>query len=1706
MKLKFPPKADQPLAEKIIKLFIVAFYLFRHPKKFWNALSGKTKMRSAGIFFAFIIIAIGTIWLTSKKIEAAWWNDLWQYRKPITVTNSSGANLTDFQVKILDNKDLSADITAGKIQASLGDLRFTDINGNILPYWIEDNTAASVDAWIKVPTVHATGTTVYMYYGNPQATSLADGNKVFEFFDDFSGSSIDSSKWTTKGTVDVSLGEARIQGAAALLYSASQLGNQWVGGYRIKLKDDGAVQDWAGVRWFNHSSYGSSYASNWWFYGSQSRYWYNLTNDGYSSIGGFSYSLDYTYHNIKVVVNDKTHSLYDGASLMNTSDLTGQSCSSTCQFGFAFGRWLSNASYYYVDYAFTRKYASADPSAGTPATEEKATSPVAYWSFDEGYGNTSYDSTVNKNDGSITGATWKPESECVSGKCLGFDGNDYIQNPTATTLRMQNNSFTAEAWIKGTTFSAAGDSAVFGTDATGTNLGLHLVIRSKIPYMGFYGNDSWGNTTLNDNQWYHIVWRFDSTNGEQAIFINGKLDASSTGHANFQGTDNIKIGRWAGGYFNGFIDEPKIYPFARTAAQIKNDYTSGMAGMGKAKEGVGAAIGDKSDKWMTDGLVGWWKMDESSWGSVIDSSGNGNTGTVAGGATVAAGKFGNGGSFDGSDDYVGVGISAFPTGSNPRTMSLWFKMIKSGAQQALFNYGANNSGDRVDLFYDNSAGTLGIENVNRGVNFLWTYDSNWHHLVAVYPSGETQTDKWLLYLDGVQKSTSSNGTVTTLSTTASNAVIGKLNVAGGYEFGGILDDVRIYNRALQSSEVSQLYNWAPGPVMHLAMNEKVSGNSKTLYDDSGNTNNGTTYYGGNATGMDCRVSGKYGSGCQFDGTDDYVDAGTAPSLQITGAITVEAWVKPNTLSGYHRIIDKFPGSYHGWSFYQSSQSFGFQLYTTELTEYYPSGSPMTTAGNWYHVAATYDGSYMRTYANGVLVGTPQAKTGLIYNDGTTNIDIGRNFGGSQYFGGSIDDVRIYNYARTSKQIVEDMNAGHPIGGSPVGSEAGYWKLDEGYGGTANNKISGNGNGTIRNGGAWTNSGKLGKGLSLDGSNDYIEVASVTQYKYTGGDFSASIWLNPDSGESDGGLVLSKPWNGGGQYNWTLSYNSNQTLTLGLVGATSWSTATTTTVAKSAWSHVSFSIDGATKAVNIYINGVLAKSATYDISSWTPVSGDASIPLAIGTLYPYGEGWAGNTGFSFKGLIDEVKVYNSTLSADDIKLDMNQGSSLILGSTGTDASGNPSNAKDRSYCPPGDTTASCGPVAEWKLDEKTGAFAYNSAGVGYTGSITGATWTQGKIGSALNFDGIDDIIVVSSGEPDSAFTNEAWFKTSQVSRGIFSITDDAGSANDRHIYMDASGCVKSRVYSNETITSSTCGFNDNRWHHAAVSVGAGGHKLYVDGKLLASGAKTSSDFNWDTRIRIGYSIDASSGYFLGQIDQVQVYNYAKSASQIAWDYNDGKPVGWWRFDEGQGITVHDESGNGNTGTMTTMDPPNDWVAGKFNGALDFDGSNDYIDAGTINYSSYAGLTFSGWIKADSLAANSIASSWGQSGNSDFAWLLFGGWWEDNKVDFLVSSTGNSYTGVRSNTTLSNGIWYHVAATWDSTSMKIYINGKLDNSNTTSIPSSIFNNNFNTYIGCDSDSASRLRFFDGQIDDVRIFNYALTAQQVKDAMNNGAINFK
>ena len=125
----------------------------------------------------------------------------WNYRQPITIHNPNSNDLTDFQVKVILNSSVvGPNFNWANDEDSI---RFTDSNDNLLNYWIEsyNSTTDKAIIWVNVTSLPANAdSTIYLYYHNPSATSESNGDATFPFFDDFSGSSLDTTKWTEFGT------------------------------------------------------------------------------------------------------------------------------------------------------------------------------------------------------------------------------------------------------------------------------------------------------------------------------------------------------------------------------------------------------------------------------------------------------------------------------------------------------------------------------------------------------------------------------------------------------------------------------------------------------------------------------------------------------------------------------------------------------------------------------------------------------------------------------------------------------------------------------------------------------------------------------------------------------------------------------------------------------------------------------------------------------------------------------------------------------------------------------------------------------------------------------------------------------------------------------------------------------------------------------------------------------------------------------------------------------------------------------------------------------------------------------------------------------------------------------------------------------------------------------------------------------------------
>jgi len=225
-----------------------------------------------------------------------------------------------------------------------------------------------------------------------------------------------------------------------------------------------------------------------------------------------------------------------------------------------------------------------------------------------------------------------------------------------------------------------------------------------------------------------------------------------------------------------------------------------------------------------DGLIGYWRLDEGS-GAVAHDSAGGNDGTLhdfsfTGNSGWTSGKLGGGLAFDGTDDYVSTSLLG-PLGADPRTITFWARTTNP----TQWIVGAAYGGSADDPGSSFRAGfNVGCEGVTANVSWgCATYsasisDGAWHHYAWVLPEGATTVGEVKTYMDGVLLTgIGSSWRIDQIINTTS----GQLFEIGTYHnwefsffFDGVLDEVRVYDRALSDSEMTELYRYHP-PIVEI---------------------------------------------------------------------------------------------------------------------------------------------------------------------------------------------------------------------------------------------------------------------------------------------------------------------------------------------------------------------------------------------------------------------------------------------------------------------------------------------------------------------------------------------------------------------------------------------------------------------------------------------------------------------------------------------------------------------------------------------------------------------------------------------------------------------------------------------------------------------------------------------------------------------------
>jgi hypothetical protein len=437
------------------------------------------------------------------------------------------------------------------------------------------------------------------------------------------------------------------------------------------------------------------------------------------------------------------------------------------------------------------------------------------------------------------------------------------------------------------------------------------------------------------------------------------------------------------------------------------------------------------------------------------------------------------------------------------------------------------------------------------------------------------------------------------------------------------------------------------------------------------------------------------------------------------------------------------------------------------------------------------------------------------------------------------------------------------------------------------------------------------------------------------------------------------------------------------------------------------------------------------------------------------------------------------------------------------------------------------VCWWKLDEGSGTLAGDTSGDGNNGTLVNSpTWTAGEINGALSFNGLNNYVstpaINLSGA--SAVSVSLWVNRTYSNTGghaLFESTRDSNETTTGFMFFpdDASSCSGGGMlvglrgnagYNLKCYAQPTSGV----WHHLVAVFDKSQSalnevSLYVDGVLQTAQDQTSSSANTNNFGTDPLYLMCRGGggdFCSGMIDDFRVYDRTLSGAEVQQLYALGSNtvpvpglVCWWKLDEGSGTSATDSSGSGNNGTLVNSPT---WTTGKINGALSFNGVNNYVSTPAINLSSASAVSVSLWVNRtySNTGGHALFESTRDSNETTTGFMFF----PDDASScsgggMLVGLRGNAGYNLKCYAQPTSGVWHHLVAVFDKSQsalneVSLYVDGVLQTAQVQS--SSAANaNNFGSdplYLMCRGGGGD---FCSGMIDDFRVYDRTLSGAEVQ-----------
>lgn len=764
-------------------------------------------------------------------------------------------------------------------------------------------------------------------------------------------------------------------------------------------------------------------------------------------------------------------------------------------------------------------------------------------------------------------------------------------------------------------------------------------------------------------------------------------------------------------------------------------------------------------------------------------------------------------------------------------------------------------------------------------------------------------------------------------------------------------------------------------------------------------------------------------------------------------------------------------------------------------------------GNWYHIAFVFEGKAFTMYLNGESV----AEKTFTYSPASLGVLQNRWIGKSHYdwddyLNSKLAETRIWNVARTADEIKESMSCA--LDGSEEGLSALYqFKVaadsiavdtkGENYGTLRGDngvpalvevaEIAGNLK-ACKEEEVTEVEENVANALSFDGSGDYVELGNPAFYVNS---FAIETWIKPD-GKGTGTVLNIKDearnssvflmFNGNGQMRFTIRNPAGSSGGVEVVS--------TTAFTDNKWHHVA-AVKGDDDKTYLYVDGKLEKTSTKTIADF---GGSKPYVVYLGMNVPGAARY-------YKGIMDEVRIWDRSRSQEEIAADYDKAL------TGTEAGLHAYYKFDQGT--PGGNNA-----GQTSLVDATGKANGTLQGFALTGGASNfvssglSLKTNALVGggNALLLNGINSF--VDCGDfLTTSYTKEVWIK---LDVDNLKTNNNIISGNTGHAFRILNGKADAGQSGSWTQVQDPNPIEAG-WQHYAVTYDDSTQMmtLYRNGEAVSE--KVGVAPQSAASVQLGQY--ASCCQFRGMMDEVRIWDHARDGADIANDYNkaltgsESGLLAYYNFNQGiangnnTGITTLNDLTGNNDGTLKnfalTANSTSNFVQSDLgigdeeavaaNNALHLDGTKDYIDARATATGLPQGReprTMEAWVKTTQTSIGNFVS-WGRRANHMRNSMAV----RSGKLAYI-----GQYLDFTGKTPINDGEWHHVALSYDGENWAIYVDGKADGTsggdpNTT---------DQNLKIG-NLPEPHNGEYFDGTMDELRIWKVARTADEIVATMN-------